>query len=72
MTSTAALTDLNEEPRLPDAAPARALLLPDAPSMAAGEITDKGYINQRLTLQRRAVEVEALYAEPPDARSIRA
>ena len=53
-------------------APARALVLPDAPSMAAGEITDKGYINQRLTLQRRAVEVEALYAEPPDARSIRA
>ena len=29
MTSTAALTDLNEEPRLPDAAPARALLFGD-------------------------------------------
>ncbi len=47
--------------------PARALLLPDAPSMAAGEITDKGYVNQRLTLQRRAAEVQALYARPPGA-----
>jgi feruloyl-CoA synthase len=51
--------------------PTRALLLPDAPSAAAGEITDKGYINQRLVLQRRAAEVEALYAEPPDPRVIR-
>ena len=51
--------------------PTRALLLPDAPSMAAGEITDKGYLNQRLTLQRRAVDVAALYAEPADPRVIR-
>lgn len=51
--------------------PTRALLLPDAPSMAAGEITDKGYINQRLVLQRRAAEVEALYASPADPRVIR-
>ncbi len=48
-------------------APARALLLPDAPSMATGEITDKGYINQRLVLLRRAAEVERLYATPPAA-----
>ncbi len=48
-------------------APARALLLPDAPNMAAGEITDKGYINQRLVLHRRAAEVEALYATSPEA-----
>ena len=52
--------------------PARALVLPDAPSMAAGEITDKGYLNQRLTLQRRAAEVDALYASPSDPRVIRA
>ncbi len=52
--------------------PARVLLLPDAPSMAAGEITDKGYINQRLTLQRRAADVEALYAQPLDPRVIAA
>jgi feruloyl-CoA synthase len=51
-------------------APARALLLPDAPSLAAGEITDKGYINQRLSLLRRAAEVEALHAEPPPAQVI--
>jgi feruloyl-CoA synthase len=52
--------------------PARALLLPDGPSAAAGEITDKGYINQRLVLERRAAEVEALYAEPQNARVIKA
>ncbi|MBL8324958.1 MAG: AMP-binding protein, partial [Rubrivivax sp.] len=52
--------------------PTRVLLLPDAPSMAAGEITDKGYINQRLTLQRRAAEVEALYAAAADPRVVTA
>ena len=51
--------------------PTRVLLLPDAPSMAAGEVTDKGYLNQRLTLQRRAAEVEALYADPLDPRVIK-
>jgi len=51
--------------------PTRALLLPDAPSMAAGEITDKGYINQRLALQRRAAEVAALY-DDEDPHAIRA
>lgn len=51
-------------------APTRALLLPDAPSVDAGEITDKGYINQRAVLARRAAEVEALYASPTDARMI--
>lgn len=51
--------------------PTRALLLPDGPSAAAGEITDKGYVNQRLVLARRAAEVEALYAEPADPRVIR-
>ena len=51
--------------------PTCALLLPDTPSAAAGEITDKGYVNQRLVLQRRAAEVEALYAMPADARVIR-
>jgi feruloyl-CoA synthase len=52
--------------------PARALLLPDAPSMATGEITDKGYINQRLVLQRRTADVEALYASPASERVITA
>jgi feruloyl-CoA synthase len=50
--------------------PTRALVLADAPSMAAGEITDKGYINQRAALQRRAADVQALYGST-DARVIR-
>jgi feruloyl-CoA synthase len=32
----------------------RALLLADPPSIDGGEITDKGYINQRAVLDRRA------------------
>ncbi|MCL4802410.1 MAG: AMP-binding protein, partial [Burkholderiales bacterium] len=44
----------------------RALLLPDTPSIDANEITDKGYINQRLALARRAAEVERLFAAAPD------
>jgi feruloyl-CoA synthase len=52
--------------------PTRALLLPDGPSAAAGEITDKGYVNQRLTLARRAADVQALYATPLGAQVIQA
>ncbi len=52
--------------------PTRALVLTEPPNADAGEITDKGYVNQRAVLQRRAAEVEALYAEPADARVIRA
>ena len=44
---------------------ARFLLLTEPPSIDAGEITDKGYVNQRATLERRAAQVAALYAEPP-------
>ena len=36
-------------------------LLEEPPSIDAGEITDKGSINQRAVLQRRAALVEALY-----------
>jgi feruloyl-CoA synthase len=42
----------------------RLLLLAQPPSLDAGEITDKGYLNQRRTLQCRAAEVARLYAEP--------
>jgi len=45
---------------------ARAILLSDTPSIDAGEITDKGYINQRLALERRAGDVERLFAAQPD------
>ena len=40
---------------------ARALLLADPPSIQSGEITDKGYVNQRAVLDRRAEWVERLY-----------
>jgi feruloyl-CoA synthase len=43
---------------------ARALLLEEPPSIDAGEITDKGYINQRAVLDRRRALVESLYAQP--------
>ena len=36
-------------------------LLTDPPSLDAGEITDKGYVNQRAALERRADRVAALY-----------
>jgi feruloyl-CoA synthase len=44
----------------------RILILSEAPSIDANEITDKGYINQRLALERRRVDVERLFASVPD------
>ena len=44
----------------------RALLVAEPPALAAGEITDKGYVNQRAVLARRAHLVDRLYADPPD------
>ncbi len=46
---------------------ARLSLLEEPPSIDAGEITDKGYVNQRATLERRRADVERLYAPQPDA-----
>jgi feruloyl-CoA synthase len=43
----------------------RLLVVEEPPSLDAGEITDKGYINQRATLQRRQLLVERLFAKPP-------
>lgn len=45
----------------------RAWLMEEAPSIDAGEITDKGYINQRAVLTRRADLVERLHAAAPGA-----
>jgi feruloyl-CoA synthase len=42
--------------------PARLLLMSEPPSIDANEITDKGYMNQRAVLERRAALVEKLYA----------
>ncbi len=44
----------------------RLLLLATPPNLDAGEITDKGYINQRACRESRAVEVARLYADEPD------
>jgi feruloyl-CoA synthase len=41
------------------------VLLAEPPDLDAGEITDKGYVNQRQVLQRRARIVERLYAADP-------
>jgi feruloyl-CoA synthase len=48
----------------------RLLLLAEPPSLDAGEITDKGYINQRACLEQRALEVERLYAREADPEVI--
>jgi feruloyl-CoA synthase len=45
----------------------RFMVLSEPPSIDAGEITDKGYVNQRLTLDRRKAQADALYASPPGA-----
>jgi feruloyl-CoA synthase len=44
---------------------ARAMWLVEPPSIDGNELTDKGYINQRAGLERRAALVQQLYAEPP-------
>jgi feruloyl-CoA synthase len=46
-------------------------MLPTPPSLDAGEITDKGSINQRAVLQARAALVRELYADEPPAHVIR-
>ena len=46
---------------------ARFIVMTEPPSIDGGEITDKGYVNQRATLERRHALVDALYAEPPGA-----
>jgi feruloyl-CoA synthase len=51
---------------------ARAMLLGDPLSIDAGEITDKGSINQRAVLKCRADLVEMLYTEPYAAQVLRA
>jgi feruloyl-CoA synthase len=42
------------------------------PDLDAGEITDKGYVNQRRVLQHRSAFVERLYRTEPDPAVITA
>jgi feruloyl-CoA synthase len=44
---------------------ARVHLMAEPASIDANEITDKGYVNQRAALERRADLVERLFADPP-------
>jgi feruloyl-CoA synthase len=44
---------------------ARALLMVEPASIDGNELTDKGYINQRAGLDRRAALVDRLYADRP-------
>jgi feruloyl-CoA synthase len=46
----------------------RAIVLGKPPSLDTGEITDKGSINQRAVLTRRADAVAELYAREPSSR----
>ncbi|HEV2431446.1 MAG TPA: feruloyl-CoA synthase [Burkholderiales bacterium] len=46
--------------------PRRLLLMTEPPSIDANEITDKGYMNQRAVLERRAALVEKLYGDSAD------
>lgn len=46
--------------------PTRLLVMTEPPSIDANEITDKGYMNQRAVLERRAALVEKLYAGGPE------
>jgi len=46
--------------------PRRLMVMTEPPSIDANEITDKGYMNQRAVLERRAALVERLYAGGED------
>jgi feruloyl-CoA synthase len=48
----------------------RIIILDDPPSLDAGEVTDKGSLNQRAALLRRRSLVEDLYAKSPPAHVI--
>ena len=61
----AALRALKAEGGGSSQTPVRLLVLADSPNMAVGEITDKGYVNQRMVLTRRAADVQALYDNKP-------
>jgi feruloyl-CoA synthase len=43
----------------------RLILMDDPLSLGTGEMIDKGSVNQRAILSRRAAMVEELYAENP-------
>jgi len=67
----AALASLHGDSTGTSMAPARLLVLEHPPSIDHGEITDKGYINQRAVLERRIEHVERWHTGGPDVISVR-
>ncbi len=49
----------------------RLVLLEEPPSLDAGEITDKGSLNQRVIIERRAELVNRIHSDPPPAFVLR-
>ena len=64
-TVKAGLARMNAEGKGSSMRVQRVLLMTEAPSVDGHEITDKGYINQRATLERRKALVEKIYAGGP-------
>ena len=62
-----ALARLRAESSGGSTTPTRLLVLDEPPSIDGSEITDKGYINQRAVLTRRAAHVDTLHAGGPGA-----
>ena len=48
----------------------RVILMAEPPSVDGHEITDKGYVNQRATIDRRKVLVDKLFAVKPEAEVV--
>ena len=48
----------------------RVILMAEPPSVDGQEITDKGYVNQRATMDRRKALVEKLFSAKPEPEVI--
>jgi feruloyl-CoA synthase len=68
--TTSALRKLQAEGGGSSQLPKRVSWLTEPPNLDLGEITDKGYLNQRAVLQRRSADVASLYAAPMGAHVI--
>jgi len=64
------LARMNKESRGSSMQVKRVILMEEPPSVDGHEITDKGYINQRATLERRKALVERLYKGGADVIEI--
>lgn len=67
----AALSNFNRERERASERIAAVLLLAEPPSLDAGEITDKGYLNQAAVRAHRAALVQRLYDAPHDSDVLR-